>query len=146
MSNGPLVKLSSAFIAKGVNVIIDAIERTDADAPLLLSPFFSQYGANPGIESAKIFWASFIRSVNFREQDIFCPQDAVGAGWTIEENLVNVWRMYSDAVKLSGKKNTPLGKRREFHKRRSKEQHHRHNNSARNREHAGCDRDARQAR
>lgn len=104
MSNGPLVKLSSAFIAKGVNVIIDAIERTDADAPLLLSPFFAQYGANPGIESAKIFWASFIRSVNFREQDIFCPQDAVGAGWTIEENLVNVWRMYSDAVKLSGKK------------------------------------------
>lgn len=50
MSNGPLVKLSSPFIAKGVNVIIDAIERTDADAPLLLSPFFSQYGANPGIE------------------------------------------------------------------------------------------------
>lgn len=42
--------------------------------------------------------------MNFREQDIFCPQDAVGAGWTIEENLVNVWRMYSDAVKLSGKK------------------------------------------
>jgi len=41
--------------------------------------------------------------VNFREHDIFCPQDAVGAGWTIEENLVNVWRMYSDAVKLSGK-------------------------------------------
>lgn len=103
MSNGPLVKLSSPFIAKGVNVIIDAIERTDADAPLLLSPFFSQYGANPGIESAKLFWASFIKSVNFREHDIFCPQDAVGAGWTIEENLVNVWRMYSDAVKLSGK-------------------------------------------
>lgn len=62
MSNGPLVKLSSAFIAKGVNVIIDAIERTDANAPLLLSPFFAQYGANPGIESAKIFWTSFIRS------------------------------------------------------------------------------------
>ena len=40
MSNGPLVKLSSPFIAKGVNVIIDAIERTDADAPLLLSPAF----------------------------------------------------------------------------------------------------------
>ena len=97
MSNGPLVKLSSPFIAKGVNVIIDAIERTDADAPLLLSPFFSQYGANPGIESAKLFWASFIKSVNFREHDIFCP-------------------------------------------------HYRHNHSARYREHAGCDRDARQAR
>lgn len=47
MSNGPLVKLSSAFIAKGVNVIIDAIERTDADAPLLLSPFSRSTGRTP---------------------------------------------------------------------------------------------------
>ncbi len=103
MSNGPLVKLSSCNIAKGINTVIDAIERTDADAPLLLSPYFSQFGANPGIESAKLFWASFLKQVNFRSQDIFCPQDAVGAGWVLEENLINVWRMYSDAVRLSGK-------------------------------------------
>lgn len=103
MSNGPLVKLSSPFIAKGINKVIAAIEKTDASAPLLLSPYFSQFGANPEIESAKIFWTSFLSRVNFRSQDIFCPQDAVGAGWVFEENLPNIWRMYSDAVKASGK-------------------------------------------
>ena len=103
INNGPLMKLSSPSLAKGVNKIIAAIEETDADHPLLLSPFYTQFGAVPSIQGAKLMWASFIKSVNFRNHDILCPQDAVGAGWTLEENLINVWRMYSQAVKLSGK-------------------------------------------
>ena len=103
ISNGPQMKLSTVQIAKGINRIIDAINETDSDRPLLLSPFYTQFGANPSIESAKLTWAAFIKAVNFRPQDILCPQDAVGAGWTLEENLINVWRMYSQAVKLSEK-------------------------------------------
>ena len=103
INNGPLMKLSSSKLAKGINEIIAAINETDKSRPLLLSPFFTQFGAVPSLEGAKLTWASFIKKVDFRSHDILCPQDAVGAGWTLEENLINVWRMYSQAVKLSGK-------------------------------------------
>ena len=36
--------------------------------------------------------------INFRDGDIFAPQDAIGALWTSEENLEKVWKIYSAAV------------------------------------------------
>ena len=43
-------------------------------------------------------WQLFMQTVNFRDGDIFCPQDAVGAGWVREKDLEKTWQMYSAAV------------------------------------------------
>lgn len=104
INNGPTMKLSVSSIADGINTVIDAIEETDADRPLVLSPYYTQYISNPSLVGAKAFWVSFLKQTNLREQDVFVPQDAVGAGWCLEENLINTWQMYASAVKDSGKK------------------------------------------
>ncbi len=104
INNAPVMKLSVSSIADGVNTVIDAIEKTDKSKPLVLSPFYTQFTFNPGLLGAKAFWVSFLRQTNLREQDIFAPQDAVGAGWCLEENLINTWQMYSSAIRDSGKK------------------------------------------
>lgn len=87
-------------IAKGINRIIDSINETDESKPLLLSPFFAEYLANgPVMTLANL--VRILNSVNFRDGDIFAPQDAVGAIWTSEENLEKTWKMYAAAVEAA---------------------------------------------
>lgn len=98
ISNNPVMQLSLCEIVKGLNGIIDTINALDPSMPLLLSPYFTEYYAVPTVTSAISEWVCFVNSVNFRDGDIICPQDAVGAGWTSEKNLGKVWKMYRTAV------------------------------------------------
>lgn len=98
INNNPIMKASSGLIAKGLNKIIAAADSADSGLPLLLSPYFTEYLAVPSVLSALPEWTSFMKNVHFRDGDIFCPQDAVGAGWTEESHLEKVWQMYSAAV------------------------------------------------
>ncbi|MBP3696678.1 MAG: DUF4434 domain-containing protein [Clostridia bacterium] len=85
-------------MSRGLNKIIDAINSGDADMPLLLSPFFAEYLANTHTGTL-VNLVRLLNSVNFRDGDIFAPQDAIGALWTSSKNLDKTWKMYSQAVK-----------------------------------------------
>lgn len=85
-------------MSRGLNKIIDAINSADADMPLLLSPFFAEYLANTHTGTL-VNLVRLLNSVNFRDGDIFAPQDAIGALWTSSENLDKTWKMYSQVVK-----------------------------------------------
>lgn len=83
--------------AKGLNVIIDAINSTNEAKPLLLSPFYAEYlSSGPVLTLANL--VRFFHYTNFRDGDIFAVQDAVGAKWVKEENLEMTWKMYSKAI------------------------------------------------
>lgn len=98
LNNVLTCQINIGGMADGINRIIDSINETDETKPLLLSPFFAEYLANgPVITLANL--VRILNSVNFRDGDIFAPQDAVGALWTSEENLEKIWKMYAAAVK-----------------------------------------------
>lgn len=97
ISNGYLCQLSLNRIIKGLNTVIDGINKTDATKPLLLSPYYSEYTAL-GPVATLCNYVRFFHKVNFRDGDIFAPQDAVGAKWTREKNLEMTWKVYKAAV------------------------------------------------
>lgn len=97
ISNGYLCQLSINRIIKGLNTVIDGINKTDATKPLLLSPYYSEYTAL-GPVATLCNYVRFFDKVNFRDGDIFAPQDAVGAKWVREKNLEMTWKVYKAAV------------------------------------------------
>ncbi|MBQ7118254.1 MAG: DUF4434 domain-containing protein [Clostridia bacterium] len=97
ISNGLLCQLSISGIIKGINHLIDRINEVDAAKPLLMSPFYSEYIATGPIVTLSNY-VRFFDKVNFRDGDIFAPQDAIGAKWTREKNLEMTWRLYKAAV------------------------------------------------
>lgn len=97
ISNGYLCQLSLNGIIKGLNTVIDGINKTDEAMPLLLSPYYSEYTAL-GPVATLCNYVRFFNKVNFRDGDIFAPQDAVGAKWTREKSLEMTWKVYKAAV------------------------------------------------
>ena len=97
ISNGYLCQLSLNGIIKGLNTVIDGINKTDEAMPLLLSPYYAEYTAL-GPVATLCNYVRFFNKVNFRDGDIFAPQDAVGAKWTREKSLEMTWKIYKAAV------------------------------------------------
>ncbi len=97
ISNGFLCQASLDGIIKGINHIIDRINHVDETKPLLMSPFYSEYIATGPITTLGSY-VRFFNKVNFRDGDIFAPQDAVGAKWTREKSLETTWKLYKAAV------------------------------------------------
>ena len=56
----------------------NGLAELDGDMPMMLSPFLSSYGAGP--EDTGKLWADVFAKADFRDGDIFCCQDSVGAG------------------------------------------------------------------
>ncbi len=98
INNMPPVKLSISSVADGLNIILDKMTSLNADMPLLISPYFTEYISIPAAVSALPMWITFFEKTNLRDGDIFCPQDAIGAKWVDESNLEKLWKMYYQAV------------------------------------------------
>lgn len=98
LNNVLTCQVNISGMSRGLNKIIDSINNSNADMPLLLSPFFAEYLANTHTGTL-VNLVRLLNSVNFRDGDIFAPQDAIGALWTSPENLDKTWKMYSQAVK-----------------------------------------------
>ncbi len=96
ISNGFLCQLTLDGIIKGINHIIDRINGVDPSKPLLMSPFYSEYIATDPITTL-CNYVRFFDKVNFRDGDIFAPQDAIGAKWTREKSLEMTWKVYKAA-------------------------------------------------
>lgn len=98
ISNAPVMKLSILSIAGGLNKVIDKANELNPSMPVLLSPYFECYSSLLSAPAALPEWQAFMQAVHFRDGDIFCPQDAVGAGWVQMKDLEKAWKMYAAAV------------------------------------------------
>ena len=98
LDNVPAVRLSLGKIAEGLSGVLDTATELDPAMPVMMSPFFTEYTDTPSVLATLPMWTSFFEKARFRDGDVFCPQDAVGAGWTKEEHLEKVWKMYRAAV------------------------------------------------
>ena len=94
LSCGPVME----SITKGLNKVLDKATEVDASLPMLVSPFTADY-LDPGRVATYAQWLTFFETTAFRDGDIVAPQDAVGADWIGEDDLVQVWEMYSAATK-----------------------------------------------
>ncbi len=61
-----------------LNMYLEPLTELDPSMPLLLSPFVQKAGGSA--EKAEQEWKKVFEYADFREGDIFCCQDAVGAG------------------------------------------------------------------
>lgn len=68
-----------------LNAYRNGLAEIDGDMPMMLSPFISSYGAGP--EDTGKLWADVFAKTDFRDGDIFCCQDSVGAGHITMEQL-----------------------------------------------------------
>lgn len=96
-SNGILMQLGMPNIVKGLNVVLDKATAIDPAIPLMMSPFTSNY-YSIGKGAALMQWMKLFSAGHWRDGDIFAPQDAVGAAWIEEDDLVTIWKMYSLAI------------------------------------------------
>ena len=103
INNVPTMKLSILNIAKGFNEIIDTADRLNPDMPMLLSPYYTEHLSIPSVVAALPEWQLFMQKAHLRDGDIFCPQDAVGAGWIDLKDLDKVWKMYTSVIKSCDK-------------------------------------------
>ncbi len=98
INNNLLNILGVKKISDGLNGILGKLTEIDSSLPLLLSPFYSNYmSGGPALSLAQL--VSFFEYTDFRDGDIYCPQDAVGAGWVKERDLKRVWATYAEAIK-----------------------------------------------
>ena len=76
MFNGMLGQEKKA--ASFLNLYLHSLTELDPSMPLMLSPFIRSIGGSP--ETAEAEWRKVFEYTDFRPGDIFCCQDAVGAG------------------------------------------------------------------
>ncbi len=79
-----------------LNLYRDGLADIDADMPMMLSPFIMSSGADP--EETGELWESLFAKVNFKNGDIFCCQDSVGAGHIGIDELDAYYREIKEAV------------------------------------------------
>lgn len=90
-------------ISSGINTVIDAINDVSPEKPLMLSPFMFENSDCYMAFSVLPMWVSFFNRTNFRDGDIFCPQDSIGSNTGKIGNAEKMWQMYAQAVGSSNK-------------------------------------------
>ncbi|HBL85234.1 MAG: hypothetical protein A2Y17_03305 [Clostridiales bacterium GWF2_38_85] len=79
-----------------MNVNLDFLTELDPSMPLMLSPFVR--AAEGDAVSAGLEWDRLFSMTNFRKGDIYCSQDAVGAGWMKIDLLDDYFREITKAI------------------------------------------------
>ena len=79
-----------------LNGYLEPLTDIDPTMPLMLSPFVRSAGGDA--VKAGEEWTRVFEVANFREGDIFCCQDAVGAGWITIDELDAYFRELKKAV------------------------------------------------
>ena len=97
-SNNILMQLGMPNIVKGLNVVLDKATAIDSSIPLMMSPFMSNY-YTVGKSAALMQWMKLFSKGHWRDGDIVAPQDAVGARWLDMKDLVDMWEVYTYALK-----------------------------------------------
>jgi hypothetical protein len=79
-----------------LNITLDHLTKLDKSMPVLFSPFANL--ALNTIEDVYHMWKDIFASTKFRNGDIFCPQDSVGAGGTKLSQLRECFMAFKKAV------------------------------------------------
>ena len=85
-----------AKAASFLNQYLDPLDKLDPSMPLMLSPFIRSSGGSAS--SAGREWTTVFSKTNFRKGDIFCCQDAVGAGWINISQMDGYFAALKEAV------------------------------------------------
>lgn len=102
---GNIICTSSIYaISSGINLVIDSINNVSPEKPLMLSPYMFENSNLYMVSSVLPMWVSFLEKTNFRDGDIFCPQDSIGSNTIKLSNADRMWQMYAKAVESSSKK------------------------------------------
>ncbi len=96
-SNIIMDSASATQLSDGLNTVIDAMNATCPELPLVMSPFSTNY-LSLGTVDAAAFWSKIITKTNFRDGDIIAPQDAVGAAFSEVDDLEKNWQMFRALV------------------------------------------------
>lgn len=81
-------KTKFSNLASAININLSYLDIRKERLPFLMSPFMNS-SAGTSKEYADN-WKYFFSKVNFKQNDIFCPQDSVGGGG-LDINQVNPW-------------------------------------------------------
>ncbi len=92
-------------LGKGFHIIFDKLTSLNPDLPFIFSPYVNMFGGswvskNP--EKIGLFWKELLETAGFRDGDILCPQDSVGAGGNDLNLLEDVTKAYRYAVDNCG--------------------------------------------
>lgn len=93
-------------LSKGFKIVFDRLNELNDDLPFIFSPYVNMFGGNwvsKSTENIGNFWKELLADAGFRDGDILCPQDSVGAGGNDLENLAGVTAAYRYAVDNCGK-------------------------------------------
>ncbi|MGN1418604.1 MAG: DUF4434 domain-containing protein [Acutalibacteraceae bacterium] len=85
-------------ISKGINTVIGKINEVSPEKVFMLSPFMFENSNLYSATSVLPMWIKFFAKTNFRDGDIFCPQDSIGANTDKIDNAYKMWQMYDKAV------------------------------------------------
>lgn len=93
-------------LAAGVNVVLDKINSLNPALPFIFSPYVNLFGGSwvsKNYDNISAFWREFLSTAHFRDGDILCPQDSVGAGGADLTVLDSITKAYYNAIKNCGK-------------------------------------------
>jgi hypothetical protein len=68
------------LLAEGMNINLDHYSAVTPGVPMLLSPFVNTKLEGTDVSMLKDQWARLFDMTRFRDGDVLCPQDSVGAG------------------------------------------------------------------
>lgn len=92
-------------LATGMQPVFDRIHAI-SNLPFIFSPYVNMFGGgwvSKDTGNIGAFWREFLERADFRDGDILCPQDSVGAGGNDLDGLEAVTKAYRDAVDGCGK-------------------------------------------
>ncbi|MGI6701235.1 MAG: DUF4434 domain-containing protein [Christensenellales bacterium] len=93
--------------AEGLNTVISKINELNPSLPLMLSPFINPLsGVFCNAENNGEFYLELINKTNFREYDLLCPQDSIGARDFPVQDVYQWYDSYVYALDNANKKIT----------------------------------------
>jgi hypothetical protein len=93
-------------LSAGFDIVFNKLNSLNPDLPFIFSPYVNMFGGDwvsKSPENIGLFWKEFLATAGFRNGDILCPQDSVGAGGNDLDNLAAVSAAYRAAVDGCGK-------------------------------------------
>ena len=93
-------------LSKGFKIIFEKLNSLNPSLPFIFSPYVNMFGGSwvsKSPENIGYFWKELLENAGFRDGDIICPQDSVGAGGNNLEHLGEVTAAYRYAVDNCGR-------------------------------------------
>ncbi len=93
-------------LAAGFSTIFNKLSSLNSSLPFIFSPYVNMFGGDwvsKSTQNIGEFWKELLEKAGFRDGDILCPQDSVGAGGADLELLEPLTKAYRYAVDNCGK-------------------------------------------